>query len=269
MGKIKPNTYRFEDDYTIVVCPPLGEEVIIDNQDYDIVKNRVCYIKDHHVSIREKRKSRSLSQVLLGVDSNKKVLHKNRNPLDMRRANLFCGNTYQSVGDYMIGECFGGEKYKIDIDDYDLVSQYVWHVDTNGYVITKADGRVIKQHRLVMGVLDDNRYEVDHIEHDTLDNRKSKLRLADRSLNCFNRRLGKENRSGVIGVYWMKSAKKWAAQISKNGKKHYLGVFDSIEDATVARAKAERELYLTHIQQSEISSQASNRGRFNDYLARE
>lgn len=265
MGKVNKNTYRFEDGYVVVGCTPGNQEFIVDDADFDIVKNYVCHIHKNYVYISERRKYRSLSHELTGSPSNRKVLYRNGNSLDLRRKNLFSGNTYRPEGDYLVGECFTGQEYKIDVDDYNLVSQYVWHVDANGYVITKVNGRVIKQHRLVMGIVDDDRYEVDHIEHDTLDNRKSKLRLADRSLNCFNRRIGKGNRSGIIGVFWMSSANKWAAQIAVDKNRHYLGVFDSKEDAAAARKKAENELYLTHTQQSEISSQALNKGRFNDY----
>ena len=139
------------------------------------------------------------------------MLHKNRNCLDYRKNNLFSGNTYTFVDDYVIGECFDGSKFKVSVDDYAIIKPYVWHVDKNNYVITKINGKVIKQHRLIMGVVDDPTIEVDHIYHDTHDNRRDMLRLATRSVNCFNRRVMSTNKSGKTGVYWNKSAEKWCA----------------------------------------------------------
>lgn len=54
------------------------------------------------------------------------------------------------------------------------------------------------------------------------------------------RRLDPRNKSGVKGVHWDKNAQKWTASICVNGKKKYLGLFRSVEDAKKARRIAER-----------------------------
>lgn len=142
---------------------------------------------------------------------------------------------------------------------------FVWHVDKNNYVITKSQNRIIKQHRLVMNVLDFQDVEIDHMNFDTCDNRKNNLRYATRSQNCAYQRLGQKNRSGVVGVYFMKSAQKWAAQITSNGKRYYLGCFKTFDEAVQARLKAEQELHGEFgINLSKISNQAANSGRLND-----
>lgn len=46
------------------------------------------------------------------------------------------------------------------------------------------------------------------------------------------------NTSGVTGVYRCKSGK-WAAQITFKGKTHYLGTYDTLEEAAKARSRAE------------------------------
>lgn len=78
----------------------------------------------------------------------------------------------------------------------------------------------------------------DHISGNTLDNRRSNLREADDSQSSMNRGVHKNNTSGVKGVYWHRSAKKWHAHIWAGGRAIHLGLFDSIENAKSAYADA-------------------------------
>jgi hypothetical protein len=80
--------------------------------------------------------------------------------------------------------------------------------------------------------------EVDHINCDPKDNRWANLRLATRAQNEGNTRLRKNNTSGVKGVTWDRSKKKWQAQITINCKPCNLGRFDDINDAAEAYHKA-------------------------------
>ena len=87
---------------------------------------------------------------------------------------------------------------------------------------------------------------VDHINHDTLDNRRSNLREVTNSQNCQNL-LGPQvnNTSGYRGVTWHKRNQKWQAQLMVNSKRKYLGYFDSIEEANKAAVEG-RKKYMTH-----------------------
>ena len=75
---------------------------------------------------------------------------------------------------------------------------------------------------------------VDHIEHNTLDNRKSKLRIISNKNNLTNRK-GKNinNTSGYRNVSWNKEMQKWTVQIQINKKCVVLGTFpkDQLEEA--------------------------------------
>ena len=77
---------------------------------------------------------------------------------------------------------------------------------------------------------------VDHIHHNTLDNRKSELRLCTRSQNAQNTRKPKTNTSGHKGV--SRDNHKWRATIKINGQRIHLGIFTDINDAIAARAAA-------------------------------
>jgi ATP-dependent RNA circularization protein (DNA/RNA ligase family) len=73
---------------------------------------------------------------------------------------------------------------------------------------------------------------VDHINGNTLDNRKCNLRIVPRWCNTQNiTKAHRNNISGVRGVVWSKHAKKWCARAKINKKDYNLGYFDSIDDA--------------------------------------
>ena len=77
---------------------------------------------------------------------------------------------------------------------------------------------------------------VDHINGDSLDNRVENLRGGSQSQNMANARIGRANTSGFKGVTWHARAKKWAAQITVNGKCIYLGCYSSKDEAANAYA---------------------------------
>lgn len=66
-----------------------------------------------------------------------------------------------------------------------------------------------------------------------------------------NKKLIKSNTSGVRGVYWNKSAKKWRAGITFKKKAYFLGLYDTIEEAKQARENAEKELFDKFLEQNE------------------
>lgn len=80
--------------------------------------------------------------------------------------------------------------------------------------------------------------QVDHINHDKVDNRWINLREATSSENHRNSSLYKCNKSGFCGVGWHKASKKWRAYITINNKSIQLGVYSDIDDAIDARKKA-------------------------------
>ena len=105
-----------------------------------------------------------------------------------------------------------------------------------GYIEIKIDGKSYKAHRLawlyVYGHLP--RGDIDHANMDREDNRLKNLRAATRSQNQFNRPRLRSNKSGFKGVSWHKATSKFVAQASLNGKKCYLGVFGTPEEAAAA-----------------------------------
>lgn len=118
----------------------------------------------------------------------------------------------------------------VDDSDYDLVKDYSWHIHVSSnreYARAWIDGRREYMHRLICPAV-----LVDHINNNGLDNRRSNLRPASKSLNSLNSKTRSDNTSGYKGVSF--SHGKYVAEISKDGKRHYLGRFSTPEDAHAA-----------------------------------
>jgi hypothetical protein len=117
---------------------------------------------------------------------------------------------------------------------------------TGGYFIGTLDGsKGIKAHRVIWKLIygeDPVGKEIDHINGNPKDNRIENLRLVDRSENAANLAIQKRSKSGVHGVRWWDSSKKWRVTITRDKKWYHIGMFENLEDAIEARKKAEAEL---------------------------
>jgi hypothetical protein len=157
-------------------------------------------------------------------------------------------NTYDLSNDYGIGYTSKGEEFYFDLEDYNKIKDYCWYKNKKGYIVASAreDGKskAIFMHRVVMG-FPEKIYDVDHIHGNCSisDNRKDNLRIATRSQNLVNKGLMPNNTSGVTGVHWNKSKKKWEAYVNINCKSVYLGSYNKFEDAVKVREVAEEKYY--------------------------
>ena len=157
-------------------------------------------------------------------------------------------NTYDLSGDYGKGYTDKGEEFLFDLEDYNLIKDYCWRVNSYGYIQTvDSSGTIIMMHRLVMGISGDEEYkdiDIDHIHREAVyDNRKINLRLATRTQNNMNRTLQSNNTSGVTGVYYDKRKGDWVAQIGLNKEHIYLGSYSDFDDAVAVRKAAEEQYF--------------------------
>lgn len=81
--------------------------------------------------------------------------------------------------------------------------------------------------------------EIDHINHIRTDNRIENLRKVYRSDNVKNRSMPINNTSGVHGVSYFSRIGMWVARIGVNGKSIFLGRYNNLEEAALARRQAE------------------------------
>lgn len=135
-----------------------------------------------------------------------------------------------------------GKIAKIDFDDLVYVLGFKWCVLQSGkrqYASTTVDSKTRLLHRAIMRPRPDQ--VVDHINGDTLDNRKSNLRVCSTSQNSKNR--AHTGPTPYKGVSWMNSKGAWRARIKVEYKEIHLGLFDSAEDAATAYNFAAYELH--------------------------
>src|SRR5699024_2779496 len=131
-----------------------------------------------------------------------------------------------------------GQFAKVDNEDFDRLKGINWCAGPLGYVVNKKFGRM---HRYIMDCPEE--MVVDHINHDTLDNRKNNLRIATHRQNNFNRTTSHESSSQYKGVSWNNEAIKWSASIRLNGEQIHLGLFKNEKEAAEAYDKKALELF--------------------------
>lgn len=132
----------------------------------------------------------------------------------------------------------------VDDADYPLVRDLSWHAFPAGRHVYAYNGKGKGRramHRLILGAV---RGEVvDHINGNTLDNRRANLRRCTTAQNCRNRARNQNNSSGFKGVYWSAQRKKWAAQVKVNYEIRNLGFYDTAVAAACAYDKGAAELF--------------------------
>jgi len=124
----------------------------------------------------------------------------------------------------------------IDDEDYDAISKTKWRYLTagTGYAIRfkyeHGKTLAILMHRQIMKP--DSEMEIDHIDRNTLNNCKSNLRIVTHAENMQNKKVHKNCKSGIRGVYFDKTKNLWVAQIRAGGIKHQKR-FRKIKDAEI------------------------------------
>lgn len=133
----------------------------------------------------------------------------------------------------------GNEKYALVAKkDLHKVLRYRWHAAKPRniwYAYTFIGKKMISMHGLIIGV---GKFEVDHRNHDGLDNVWKNLRRSTRSQNSCNRSRTKTNTSGYKGVVFDKRFNKWYGRIGLNGKAICLGCFSTAKEAALAYDRA-------------------------------
>jgi len=135
---------------------------------------------------------------------------------------------------------------EIDDDDKDLVLSYKWFVHRtqlkkNGkyyFICNYKKNKQVLLHRIIMNAIYYNGMVVDHIDGNTLNNKKSNLRLCHQYGNAENQKISKRNTSGYKGVSWSSLYNKWVSKIHCRNKYHFLGYFNDPEQAYKAYCEA-------------------------------
>jgi len=147
-----------------------------------------------------------------------------------------------------------GFKTIVDKKDLPKVSKYFWHVlklkngNTN-YARTTINcpnkRQTISMHRFILNAKKGQ--EVDHINTNGLDNRRSNIRICTRIENCMNSKKIDQNKRKTSSVYkgvsFDRENNKYRARIKYNGKLIYLGRFKNEYDAAESYNQAAAKLF--------------------------
>ena len=138
--------------------------------------------------------------------------------------------------------------------DHLVLSAYRWWRDNRGYYRCsncdiwngyQINGKPI--HWFVsqlMGLKIPKGYQIDHIDRNKLNNRRSNLRAASNKLQSYNVNITKTNTSGYVGVNFKKgrTINPWVARISMpNDERKHLGYFKTPEEAS-KKYQAEKKI---------------------------
>lgn len=147
----------------------------------------------------------------------------------------------------IISKTYGEITTLLDDEDYEKVlNMGKWCVsrDRYGYYFQKRiNKKIITLHRFIMNA--PKGIYIDHIDHNTLNNQKSNLRICSNADNIRNGKLRVNNKSGYTGVRYRKDRKKWYAYIKVNYKNITLGTYKTKEEAINARKEAEIKYFKT------------------------
>lgn len=121
-----------------------------------------------------------------------------------------------------------GYRTIVDDEDYERLNSKKWCISecaTSMYAIGKRNGKKVYMHREILGHIPP-KMDVDHINGDSLDNRKFNLRIVTRSENARNKRGNKQSTSQYKGVSFVSKVGKWQATL-------HLGLFDTEQEAAI------------------------------------
>jgi hypothetical protein len=137
----------------------------------------------------------------------------------------------------------------VDIEDYVRFSPFKWTAHFNGRrwnVLRAVQSKNVTTFRYlpreILGV--DKDVYVDHVNGNTLDNRRANLRECNKSQNGRNRGIHANNTSGFRGVSLDKRRNLFGANIRlDNGVNKFLGYFSDPKDASQAYELAAKEAF--------------------------
>jgi hypothetical protein len=145
-----------------------------------------------------------------------------------------------------------GQVTIVDDADFEWLSQWKWKAlkrdGSDGYYAHRAQylpgGKMLSlmMHRVIMGIQPQVRLQVDHIDLNTLNNRRGNLRIATPAQNKANSKCRRDNAVGLKGVRRVAEGC-FVARITYGGKQEYLGCFATAEEAATVYAKAAVDYY--------------------------
>jgi hypothetical protein len=127
----------------------------------------------------------------------------------------------------------------VDDHNFEWLNQWKWYTKKgkNTWYANRSDNqrKTIRMHRVIMeDIFPEFKGDIDHIDHNGLNNLESNLRIATNAQNMANQQLSRANTSGYKGVRWYEKIRKWRARIKIQQKYIHLSYFVSKEAAALS-----------------------------------
>jgi len=130
----------------------------------------------------------------------------------------------------------------IDLEDAPFICDYKWSVTTAGYAVAWINGKLTYLHHVITNHRPNHYMVVDHVNGNTLDNRRANLRIVSKSINSMNSNKNLGVTSSFRGVYYDKSKRRWAARLTVNGELVLFKRFKTESEAAIAYRETKQEV---------------------------
>ena len=165
---------------------------------------------------------------------------RNKEGIERKKKGLKRKPLFDLTGEY--GRCTldNGIEFIFDKEDYEKIKDFSFRTRYDRYVdiYLKETKKAVGLHRFLMGVAD-SKIQVDHINCNSLDNRKENLRTCTAAQNNYNKRAKNKEGNCYPNVHYISRYKQWEAKITVNRETIKLGRFDTFEEAKSAKRAAE------------------------------
>lgn len=152
-------------------------------------------------------------------------------------------NTYRIIGNYIEVDCYDNNNeingiFIADLEDLHFVKEHNWRIvkkRNKDYIVTGNNRNypITYFHRLILNYYGE--LEVDHIDGNSLNNRKSNLRIVTRQIQVRNLKPKINNIIGVRGISYDNRYNKYVVDFSIDKRRIYIKPFKSVEEAVYAR----------------------------------
>ena len=145
----------------------------------------------------------------------------------------------------------------IDSEDYDRVSARIWRVNKkkNKYYLVSGSvskGTLTYLHQYILNVSIPDGYEIDHIDCNSLNNRKNNLRIVTRLQNIQNVSERIDNQIGIRGIVKTSSGR-YSVDFSYNKHRVYVKDWSTLQEAIYCRKYLEEYFGLNIINRNPIA----------------
>lgn len=172
-------------------------------------------------------------------------------------------NTWAVYDDYAVCNVSyhsGIVSFYVDRPDYDAVSKRTWRIAQKRqkyYVVSGSSKKntACYLHEMVLGGHKDG-YEIDHIDGNSLNNRRANLRYVSKQENVDNQRATRiDNQIGIRGVVYVKTSGMYKVDFYNHGTRYYTKDWNTVEEAVWCRYCFEDYFGLNAIKSNPLAEQ--------------